>query len=283
MTTIIDWDSTPLTNCDALSLRLGNYWIKGASGSESTIDTSSAIPTSSTVPTTVKIYGIVQVSPRNNPGGQYYTLNPSSVGYKQFIAPGTGAMVYTSLTCTITTRVCLLAFNLWTNCLKWIALVPDTNKFLYSYLDIIYRYAPSKNGGIIGNGPSTTIRLVKLFPEPQAMQDVQKKVTTGSPGKPFVFHYAHVTPESSAAYTGYGSLCLVEILKAYITVLGTDNSNILAIFLFNIPLIDTDVMDAGSTYPIGSLDTGISAWGLNSAPSYSKLGPMGCRNTSWDQ
>ena len=285
-TDITDWVD-PIANSTALSLRLANYYLKGgASTATSIVSVSTDIPVGATIPATVKIWGKVQIG-MATPGGQYYTINPAALGYKQFVpalAPPTIAVpakVYTGLTCTITSLACILSFNIWTNCLKWVAAVPDSNKFLYAYLDVIYRYLPSNTEGLINNGPSTTIRLVKLFPEPQAMQDVQKKTTHTDIITPFIFHHAHVTPESQISVGGQGGLCMVELVKEFITKLGTVNSNVLALFLFNISLIHTDVMDAASTYPIGSLDTGISAWGLSSAPVYSNIGHMGCPNTAF--
>jgi len=272
-----------ITGSAAHSLALNNYFMVATTTStEVTINLTDSTYTSSTglfvssTATKIAIIGVFQAA-LATPGGKYYTINPSALGYKKAATIVIGTSI-TSLTCAI--KTCQVTFNLYTNCLKWVAAVP-TNKTLYMALDVIYRYMPAIGAAptvIVNNGPVTVIRFIKLFPEAQGFQDVIKRKATTTTVNPFTFHHNYVEPESSVTTNG-GLVCLVELIAADISIIATAASDTLAIFLFNIPLLNTDVTNAASTYPIGSLDSAL-AWGLNSAPAYSQFGQMGCKSVA---
>ena len=233
MAAFADWVADPVADT-TIHKELRNYFI-----TKTSIDGTTTIPDGTTIPATVKIIGKLQITLQVAPFGQYYTIDPSAAGYQDYTTSQTSAGK-TSLTCGTADKICPLAFNLYTNCLKWAASLPSTNKTLFNYFDTIFRWLPGRNAALAGNGPNRVIRFVKLFPEAQLFQDVLKRNISSTVGAPFVMHYTYVTAESGTVYASQGNACLVELFAAHITGLGTTLSNTLAVFLFNLgffPLI----------------------------------------------
>ncbi|MCP3681889.1 MAG: hypothetical protein GY861_04290, partial [bacterium] len=275
-----DWIASPGA-AGTNSANMDNYYILN-----DTVDSnSSSIPTSSTTKTIYKIASVDQSTANTSPGGDKWTICPTCLGYITNAAahptgtpaavPGaTNQLTKCAQASGPTDATCIWVFNIYTNCLKWISTAP-TVKTLFSSIDVVFRFKPQLASGTVGpNGPSRTIRFIKLFPEAQVFQDVSVK-QQGSSGNPLKVWWNPTVAESQTTYQGWGGMCLVELDQAHIGTLGTTSVNVLAVWINNMSLIDVDASDASATYPVGSLTSGISAWGYPSVPGFSAYGQMG--------
>ncbi len=276
------WTTNPGANSSTMSLNLDNFYIY-----QDTLDTSNTIlPTSggSTIPT-LKIASVAQTALTTAPGGSKFTLCPFCLAYQPFSpSPPSDAIRRTLSGCyknaNISNRTCIAHINFYTNCVKWVNTSP-TQKNLFTNIDVVWRFFPAIATTIAPNGPNRVIRFVKLFPEAQVFQDLSvKNIKSGTTINPVIFHWNPSVAESGSVYQGYGTYCLVELNKDQLSVLGTATSNTLAVFIYNMPLMDVDASDPTSTYPIGSLNSGVTAWGYSSIPPFSNYGQMGCLNLS---
>lgn len=152
--------------------------------------------------------------------------------------------------------------GVYTNCLTWKSTAAVTSMFAYFEVQQLLLYNLKY--------PTRIIRYIKLFPEPGFFQDptdLDVTPTTGSKyldkdEKWIVGHY-EATTASAAPF----AVCLLEINASIINAYKTTSSNTLVIWLFATSLLDVDLDDSTSQYPVAPVaDT---AYGLNSGQTIS--------------
>ncbi len=153
---------------------------------------------------------------------------------------------------------------IYTTCLSFAA-IPTTVKTLNTYFEI--------QKILLSNGkyPFRIVRIIKLFPEVGVFHDPSEATAFPSTIIPlattatqaWITSNYQVTTNSSSPF----AVCLIEI-NSYFLDSHRGTSNTLAIWLFSTSLIDVDVNDVSSEYPVAPLASS-TAYGLNSGQTMS--------------
>ena len=153
-------------------------------------------------------------------------------------------------------------FGFYTDCLKWNS-IPSTTKWLFSYFDM-HQIMNDNNTAY----NARVIRFVKLYPEldfsqsPTATEDTTASLTNEITEKWISVHY-RLTTQTSTPY----AVCLLEINSKIIATTKGPNSNTLIMFLFATSLLDVDITDSSSEYPVASVN--VISYGLNAGQTIS--------------
>jgi hypothetical protein len=159
----------------------------------------------------------------------------------------------------------VIQMGVYTNCLKWVS-QPSTLKSIFSYFDV---QAQLFNGDF----PLRVIRFIKVYPEvglfqtDAAVRDASNNYGTTNKTAWIIGHY-NVTTQTASPY----AVCIIEVnAKALNDV--RESSNTLILWLFATSLLDVDITNSASEYPIAPL-TNTKAYGLNSGHTISAFSRM---------
>ena len=159
-----------------------------------------------------------------------------------------------------------LSILVYTNCLKWIS-KPTQMKSLYSYFDAQAHLT-------VANKPLRMWRFIKLYPELGVFQQPSITAgniydtsstdnTVGSLGRWATGHYS-VTSQSSSPF----AVCVIELNSAFVESFYDTTTNTLIIWLFAASLVDVDILNSSSEYPIAGVSNG-KPYGLNAGQTIS--------------
>lgn len=160
---------------------------------------------------------------------------------------------------------CKSSLNVYTDCLTW-KTNPLPYKSIFNYIEIIISFN-FQTENAINDEPIRVIRLIKLLPEAGVLNDPSKNtfnyVKDQAKHSDNVFIYHTSFNESSDERM----ICVLEIqIEAINSFINSEfSSNVLYIFLFNVTLLEMDLNDIGSVYPIlDNNSKNILAFGNNS-------------------
>lgn len=171
-----------------------------------------------------------------------------------------------------------MTFGIFSSCMKFNT-APSTIKSLFASVDIQINYLYNlKNTNseteINKSIPHRAIRLIKLFPEGGVFQDISDKSSklvpdsttnypnpTAANGAGTAFKY-HVALGDSSTTTG---VCIIEIYGSGLGANADATSTVLAIWIGQGVILETDYNDVAATYPVAPLSsTTVTAYGLQS-------------------
>lgn len=152
--------------------------------------------------------------------------------------------------------------GVYTNCLKWKG-NSTTATWLYSYFEVQQLLL---NSGIY---PTRIVRFIKLYPELGVFQNptLTDSTTinfTNDAAEKWIISHHQATTATSAPF----AVCLIEISSKVVNAFKQSNSNTLFIWLFGASLLDSDVTNVSSEYPVSQLSSG-TAYGNNSGQTMS--------------
>jgi hypothetical protein len=166
----------------------------------------------------------------------------------------------------------------FSSCFKWVSTMPTITS-IYTAIDIQIKWNYT---GTSGNPVATTevgrtistIRLIKLFPETGVFHDLGKNNQPGAGANPFMSHTVYTSSSQDA-------ICLLELTASYLGTARDTASNTLALWIFGGAIFETDYNDVSATYPVAPLNSGITAYGLQSqAFSLDLSNPMAISGTN---
>jgi hypothetical protein len=148
--------------------------------------------------------------------------------------------------------------GLFTTCLKWAATLP-TIKSMYTYIEFQwqYHYVKSDNSSQINRNN----RFIKLYPEGGVFNDYTSVTNNPLNSTPLSLHLIWTS--------GDKAVCLLELDGSTIFNSMTNDSNILALWIYHGVLLETDYSDASSGYPTAPMSI-YTSFGLQSAIPQSK-------------
>lgn len=157
----------------------------------------------------------------------------------------------------------VLQLGVYTNCLKW-GTKPSAITWLYTYFEIQQLLLHS------GSHPVRIIRFIKLYPElgvfhnPEETDDDGDATFTDDTKEKWIISHHQATTASSAPF----AVCLIEISSKIIDNYRLTASNTLFVWLFGASLLDIDVNNMTSEYPVAPLPSA-TAYGFNSGQTMS--------------
>ena len=167
----------------------------------------------------------------------------------------------------LTNKTCIGNFFLYSNCIK-IKKPVKPIKTIYTYFDVLYIFEFAKDSS---SNPvsSRVVRFVKLFPEYGVFNNPDGQTVRNSL---LSYHYAYGNSEAD------NPVCILEISGNRMAEFINDNQssslNTLAIFLFNVNLLDIDYSKTANTYPIMTKENDtLSAFANNNSITFSTDNP----------
>jgi len=153
--------------------------------------------------------------------------------------------------------------SFYTNCLKWNPPALPV-KSLYAYIDVQYRFIIPTT-----NVVSKSIRLLKLYPQGGVIQNNSSgsaKIATDGTTPLAPKLHLNINGDSLTNGAYQESVCIVELDKASVARVGSnDSTNVLALWIANLSLVNLDFSNPALTYPSAPLDAATTSYGLQAA------------------
>ena len=163
-------------------------------------------------------------------------------------------------------------FAVYNTCIKWSSAITITSTF--NYVDIQLNVREATSSAFTSSYVSKVNRFFKFVTDSYVLSHYASKASVS---EVVTFHTVNynaiaVLPASSPTATqvmptfSYNGVCMLQINNEAISTAGTfaTTTNILVIYLSNLMLIEMDISDVTSTYPINSAT--ITAYAFNSLP-----------------
>lgn len=147
--------------------------------------------------------------------------------------------------------------SIFTTCLRWNTSLPEI-KSIYEYLDMQVHWISTQNSSALS--PITkVIRFIKLYIEGGVFQDYTSNTYTHPIGVKLL--YNHYSYGESVSNTG---VCILEINGKALQESSNKSSNTILIFIKNAFLLEADIIDSSSQYPVIPVISNIKTYSLSS-------------------